>query len=173
MFSTGFALSSKSFMHSRVRKHLATCGFCWRACAELYHRIIPYENSKSARLQCFYCARTVYSSSSAWLVLPCGWWENNICFCDCMYMDMLGNLIEDHIPIFTTDMWLMENVRDIEIESIHGHRIVNFSSMRRIKDGNGGHTEESYSDDEHQPLHICQAVCRKPFQQMLPFIKFF
>ena len=61
-----------------------------------------------------------------------------MCVCNCMYMDMLGNWIEDDMPIFTTDKWLMENVRDIEIDYIHGHRVVKFSSNRRISDGNGG-----------------------------------
>ena len=92
--------------------------------------------------------------------------------CNCMYMDMLGNWIEDNMPIFTTDKWLMENVRDIEIDYIHGHRVVKFTSNRRISDGNGGYTEVSYSDDDHQPLHISEVVCRKPFRKMLPFIKY-
>ena len=62
---------------------------------------------------------------------------------------MLGYLVHDHAPIFTQDKFLMENVTELHIDYIHGDGVVKFVGKRKVDDGDGGHTETIYTDDDH------------------------
>ena len=171
--------------------HLATCGYCWTARSQLYHRCIPINNSKSVWLQCGYCARTVQTSSRmvypfgswrertgvSWMVYPCGWWEREgMLFserCRCVFLDMLGYLLFDGARIFTQDKFLMENVTELCIDYIHGNELVKFVSKMHVDDGNGGRVETSYSDDHHGELHISEVIRVAAFRKMIPLVGYF
>ena len=113
--------------------------------------------------------------SSVWMGYPCGWWEHGIsaCICGCQFLDMRGYLLDDGDFIFTRDRFLMEHVRALRIDYIHGNGIVKFACMRKVDDGNGGHTEMAYSDDEHGPLRVSDIVRVTPFRNILPFVEYF
>ena len=169
-------------MPQPLHRHLATCWYCWEARKELYHVYVPTGNFKSARLECCYCARQYVDvgrgnrvGSSVWMVYPCGWWERGIsaCICECQYLDMRGYLVEDDDFIFARDRFLMEHVRALRIDYIHGNGIVKFACIRKVDDGNGGHTEMAYSDDEHGPLRVSDIVRVTPFRKILPFVEYF
>ena len=146
--------------------HVATCGYCWKARAQLYHKCIRIDSSKSAWLRCCYCARIYEALGSWWMIYPCGWWELEETDCRCAYFDMLGYRFSDGDPIFAKDKFLMEHVKQLRIDYIHGHELVKFVGKRKIDDAR-------YSDDHHGELFLSDVITIKAFRIILPLMKYF
>ena len=85
---------------------------------------------------------------------------------------MLGYLVHDHAPIFTQDKFLMENVTELHIDYIHGDGVVKFVGKRKVDDGDGGHTETIYTDDDHGPLHVSEIIRVTPFRKIIPLVQY-
>ena len=136
-------------------EHLKTCGYCWMARKQLYHGCV------------------LGTSCTSWMIYPCGWWERHPSLCTCAYLDMLGYLLHDDAPIFTQDKFLMENVTELHIDYIHGDGCVKFWGKRKVDDGDGGHTETIYTDDDHGPLHVSEIIRVTPFRKIIPLVQYF
>ena len=160
--------------------HLATCGYCWVARTQLYHRCIPIYNSKSVWLQCGYCARTVNTSSrmvyrcgwwersgGSWMVYPCGWWQRvsrvyTARICRCAYLDMLGYLLHGGARIFSKHNFLMAHATALQIDYIQGLQI-------QVS----GRGETVYSNEHHGRLDISDIIQVTAFQKMVPLVGYF
>ena len=161
--------------------HLATCGYCWVARTQLYHRCIPIYNSKSVWLQCGYCARTVNTSSrmvypcgwwersgGSWMVYPCGWWQRvsrvyTARICRCAYLDMLGYLLHGGARIFSKHNFLMAHATALQIDYIQGLQFQ--VSGRRVV--------TVYSNEHHGRLDISDIIRVTAFQKMVPLVGYF
>ena len=160
--------------------HLATCGYCWVARTQLYHRCIPIYNSKSVWLQCGYCARTVNTSSrmvyrcgwwersgGSWMVYPCGWWQRlsrvyTERICRCAYLDMLGYLLHGGARIFSKHNFLMAHATALQIDYIQG-----------LQFQVSGRGDTVYSNEHHGRLDISDIIRVTAFQKMVPLVGYF
>ena len=108
------------------------------------------------------------------MIYPCGWWELDVLVCRCAQLDMLGYLLKDGDPIIAKDKFLIEHVTRLRIEYIRDSQgTVKFSGKRRIDDGNGGHIETWYTDDNHGELSLSQIIGIKAFRAILPSLRYF